>query len=845
MSNPYLSNPYALSGEAPIGPENSRWDIPIPSHIPSAVYEAPCECHFCQHGWKTVFQQDWTVNWYKGTIRDPDARRQLAKHIQSASEDREYLKQRLSSHGDVIMNRWKKKSRDKRQALLLEAMPGLSEERWIILRYGMMEESIMCAIEGRTVKRRHELLVHWLSHELLRSNPSFLFALLHNRSTYSPQEWFAWDWKQLVLSWAGGYFDVLFSIKSVLLYDPKFGKLVDWEDEPSHRADMLGFPMANLIFEGQAYLMSGLRAIVDKILEGVDFGKPASSVKWKEMTTLGFRHANELEMWSPYTNQPFSAPPTFSIDGILATVQARMDALGDHLYFLQTDLPYLRRHIKTICQGKAYQMMGKENLGAVVSYELLEDVTSYWRWGWIHTECQHLKLVHGRYRDSIYPGAPLPRQFDNALGSLKVLVLKEVLRRGEDFQLIKNYRPGFASKFDFKNVTEQDGEYIQFSRKSQIPTNSAESFANDPLDWCLNQLEGSPETLSNHDHAVLFAYLEHYLANSSVNEKARMDELLYQKLSDLASCHEILASIQLHRPQSQVLTVKECEETGRLAWRTNKFTISRKDRSYRQTGVAFMKDFYDVAPFIGKKTTEWMEHEKRTRKAVDDFWTGLRKTPRRLFAAPGIGLTSSEIDEHLKVIEYNLSTDHENFLFVEEQRLKAEIEKARGPLPVVTPFNDWNVQASSESSTVAPQPKSKAKTRPVEGNSDVVQLDQAVEDLDLGSEDEKELKTAPQQVTKRAYEMLKTMFPATAIEANSKGIEWINFVYAMSDMGFSARNAGGSVVSFSSQDASDKRRINFHKPHPGSKIDVVVLRSMGTRLTRHFGWKQGGFDVAS
>ena len=30
------------------------------------------------------------------------------------------------------------------------------------------------------------------------------------------------------------------------------------------------------------------------------------------MTTLGFRHTNEVELWSPYTNQAFSAPPGYA-----------------------------------------------------------------------------------------------------------------------------------------------------------------------------------------------------------------------------------------------------------------------------------------------------------------------------------------------------------------------------------------------------------------------------------------------------------------------------------------------------------------------------------------------------
>lgn len=73
--------------------------------------------------------------------------------------------------------------------------------------------------------------------------------------------------------------------------------------------------------------MGALRKIVDKILEGVDLSKPATPEKWKLMTKLGFRHTNEVELWSPYTNQAFSAPPVFSIDNLISIAQTRLDAL--------------------------------------------------------------------------------------------------------------------------------------------------------------------------------------------------------------------------------------------------------------------------------------------------------------------------------------------------------------------------------------------------------------------------------------------------------------------------------------------------------------------------------------
>lgn len=65
-------------------------------------------------------------------------------------------------------------------------------------------------------------------------------------------------------------------------------------------------------------------------------------------------------------------------------------------------------------------------------------------------------------------------------------------------------------------------------------------FDKDPLEWCLNQMQAELDKQTNYDYAILFAFLENHLGNhlvaSGPKEKARVDEVLYQKLSDLAAC---------------------------------------------------------------------------------------------------------------------------------------------------------------------------------------------------------------------------------------------------------------------------------------------------------------------
>ncbi len=160
--------------------------------VEASICPPPCPCIDCQTSFYTLEEHYKPCFWYRGRISDRDAERIAAEYVRDAKQDRQYLQERLASHGDIIVNRWKKKSREKREALLVQTAPELYESRWIIPRYCYMPESKLVGLGGRTQMRRSQLLLHWLNRDILKSNPSTLFALLHNRTAYPPQDWAAW-----------------------------------------------------------------------------------------------------------------------------------------------------------------------------------------------------------------------------------------------------------------------------------------------------------------------------------------------------------------------------------------------------------------------------------------------------------------------------------------------------------------------------------------------------------------------------------------------------------------------------------------------------------------------------
>ncbi|PGH08865.1 hypothetical protein AJ80_07736 [Polytolypa hystricis UAMH7299] len=791
----------------------------------------PCNCGHCLDGWYVFSDQKYPSFWYRGIISDESARETVTRYVQDAQEDRKYLLQRLVSQADTIVNRWRKKGRAKRRALLGEIAPDLCERRWLMPRYCYMPESDQgCQPGGRDPVHRSQLLLHWLSVEVLVTNPVVFFALLHNRTAYSAQDWASWDGDQLADSWSEGYFDVEYSSKCVVMRGPFYGELVDWEPGPAHRGEILGFPKARLILEAQAYLLGILRKIVDRILNGIDLSKTTASEKWNEMTKAGFRQTDQVEAWSPYTNQPFSAPPVFSIDHLISIAQTRTDAMGDHLWLLQADPAYMRRYIRLICQGNCYKQLARDFAGALVSLQMWLDFITHREWVWFKSECEYVKSVSERVGNRVLPCGCLPEEYNKALGGLEYLASRRVGCWSHGVWNLARERPGFSRNWDVR--FRFDHEVFEYQEK--IPMMTEDIFSKDPLEWCLCEMpRRRRDVYINLDIAQLFAFLEHHLSVSDRAEKERVDELLYRKLSDLAAVHEMWESVRLHRPRhTSHMDINEIlKSRDRPAWKIEGVTKSVTMKEYTRLGRSLLQDFYDAPWPNGQKSLLWIARSQNIRKALENFWAKVRVLCRQSLGTSNF--TENEICDVLAVISVHETREYIDSVQQEEESILEIIQT-----PSVSATTEVQEQWLSDNSiepSQTPARREKIKTRPAEVLTTGEGIAHAAATPTTGCKGDKGLKV---YVTKRSYDMLTLMFPASG-EESTKGMKWDMFVHAMLDIGFSARNAGGSAVVFENGNG----KIIFHKPHPTPNLDSVMLHSMGRRMAKWFGWRREVFEL--
>lgn len=242
-------------------------------------------------------------------------------------------------------------------------------------------------------------------------------------------------------------------------------------------------------------------------------------------------------------------------------------------------------------------------------------------------------------------------------------------------------RPGFSSKWVFQWLPKDGATVFSVKRKTGLSMDQKEVFDKDPLEWCLSQVWAEPDKQTNYDHANSFAFLENHLATSGPKEKARVDEFLYQKLSDLMVCHEMLVSVRLHRPQNVARDIDEVEQSeNREAWKGRKILGYFTEQDSINLGTALLKFFYETPWPNGQKNSTWLHRSQNIRKALENFWRGMRKMPKEVFEASNF--SKEEIRACLEVIPANLSQEYIDLVQAEQQQILASIERAHEPVTV-------------------------------------------------------------------------------------------------------------------------------------------------------------------
>ncbi|KAK1713108.1 hypothetical protein BDP67DRAFT_591067 [Colletotrichum lupini] len=760
-------------------------------------------------------------------------------YVKALQESRKHITNRLRSHADLLMSRWRKRSQEERRELLHKAVPELEESQWINSRYGYSDESFRFG--ERTAQRRRQLLVPWLNVEVLKTSPAVLFALLHYRTLYPPEDFAALDCHQMESSWACGYFDVEFSAKCVVMSGPQYGDVVDWKAQQAHTGYTLGFPRARLVLEAQTFLMQILSRITDNILEGANAASASAGTdKWRDLTSIGFRHPGEKELWSPYTNLAFSRPPKLDMDYILSMAQTRKEEAIDYLINLQCDPGYLRRQIKGLFSTTLYRAADTEYAAAMVADHIYMEYHRYFWWYWIEVECKHVRDLRDKFSDSTHPGQSIPPKYDLALGALELLLNDQGIERTARFKCLMPWSSGQEKYYKLPKRPGVSLETILSGVSRDSNPYTKEALEEDPLDWCLHQMLAKPDNQTHIDHAILFAMIDDHLAKNDRKEAARLNEFLLREMADISALHESLTSLRLNRPRNtsrEFEDVFRTEKRGIWSYMKDNKPKERSWQELKKLGKPLVDGFYKGKAPSGVKNKAWLQQSQTMRGFVEGFFKEVENVIRKDLER--IGLEAETIEETLSVVLVQNKPEYLEAIAREEEEIMAKITEAEKPAPDTFLDRSTATEGIIRADLVQTTQREKVKTRPDNSSSSSQSVDdpESPDIATLSIEPVTRLRVSP-----RTLGVVHLMYPDA--QTKPRNITWDDFVYALCDAGFVASNNGGSAVRFergSRGGSGDKGAIIFHKPHPVLKIDPVMLHGMGRRLTKWFGWTRDSF----
>jgi hypothetical protein len=95
----------------------------IKSKIPFC--KAPCECAICQTYYRSMGEQKVDFCHYDGILTDEEAKSVLISYSNDMNSARDYLSRSIRKYGDLLLDRWKKRTPSKRAALLKLTEPDL------------------------------------------------------------------------------------------------------------------------------------------------------------------------------------------------------------------------------------------------------------------------------------------------------------------------------------------------------------------------------------------------------------------------------------------------------------------------------------------------------------------------------------------------------------------------------------------------------------------------------------------------------------------------------------------------------------------------------------------------
>ncbi|KAI8299595.1 hypothetical protein K4K61_010474 [Colletotrichum sp. SAR11_59] len=374
-----------------------------------------------------------------------------------------------------------------------------------------------------------------------------------------------------------------------------------------------------------------------------------------------------------------------------------------------------------------------------------------------------------------------------------------------------------------------NASFIGIKMKSGVKMNKIET----QLTWLLRTLWEDGQNLFFASMPLILDELERLLHAES-QAKELVSPYIASVIGNLSIISQCISQLDLYQPWARSYMSKMVDREDGLK---KEFAVQTAGRA---KAMAVLKES-NVLPAarLAEPSNNGFAYpsEKRRTKAVtatlveaerklDAVWVAVD----RLILEKAGGLW---MDAVRHVLEHNRSLQRTPE-WVDEP---ATGEKKPKPTDVQTdmiyrPLSTLYFEKSGEAAQDLSQPpKTKKKTKGI-ASQDPTETFTSTTDADADIE----TSASPIRVDTRSFKVFRTLFFDPNVTSHPGQVSWKDFLHAMTATGiFAAEKLYGSVWQFQRTDG-DQSRIQFHEPHPYSKIPFVVARRIGRRLNRNYGW---------
>lgn len=838
-------------------------------------YQIPCDCSRCSKQYRSYKKQQSNIMClYVGRLSMLETESISQSFCTRLFDDLKIVRSLFLSHGERVNTQWLNKAKCKRRKILKRLKEDMYANEDALIE--IFEDEKVCPDDMSTRDFRDVFLLPYMTVEALSTDGSRLLRLLRHRAFHPPEEWVAFDNRQLHLGWSMYALDEKMSPGCIIMHGESYGKWTPFDATAVHNGDSYGAPRALLILEAQSLLVGFLRDFMTLMVANIE--KLDAQQGYSEDYRRGMlQETSGIQPSITYYNQPFSPPPVFNtttIDELLEIVSGKQAETQDHLWLLQTDCRYFY-NLACYWKENSYDAAfgAKAGLGNIKSSAfgirlICTPLRQVLEWQHLAEELHLVRQAYTAQRKDIVVGQALPKDYAMSLEKLQRLVLAILEDRVFQLKELTIVSPHWRSKWEeVGELGLSEGAFVKMKMKTDGSKNNSQLHKKDHVLLCLSLLCEGTTNLQDWDMALVLKSLDLHLAKCGTKEARKIDPIVYSKITDLAAMYRILTAVHMHRPTPSLLYTLSTEipsKTGTGTWRAWPHLDKMKQvfedpQSFRFWHKLDSLDNFKIPK--GKKNEEWLDRADSASRALSQLWSLARDDYKRIYRSRNDH--NVDIEEAVRLLSYHDSPDVLAAAAHEREEILADIIESRirksravneaiqyeSSIPHSSTFTDLPKKAAKVP-TVKTKPKVQRK-----GISSMKALSKELSPAPICPSDAVPVVgLLPLPKKTRSLETLRLLFP-TAVSELKGAVQWIDFLATMQELGCSGQHRGGSEFTFwppnddkeaagSDGEAMERRKkgISIHQPHPEPKLEAERLQWIGKRLRRSFGWTRECFE---